>query len=86
MMLSIASLFDFCVSGEDDDVFPGRKLDEQIYGAAIGRYRLIIEMQRGEGVGGAEGGGGMVDGGNLNWVHVGDDLADDVKEGLIGSN
>ena len=86
MMLSIASLFDFCVSGEDDDVFPGRKLDERICGAAIGRYRLIIEMQRGEGVGGAEGGGGMVDGGNLNWVHVGDDLADDVKEGLIGSN
>ena len=34
-MPSIASLFAFCVSGEDNDVFPGRKLDGRIYGAAI---------------------------------------------------
>lgn len=62
-MGSIREYFDWCVSGEDQDVFPARKPDEGIYRAALRRYG---ESRRTDG--GVE---------ELTWVHVGDDLAND---------
>mmetsp|Transcript_8503 Transcript_8503/g.18387 ORF Transcript_8503/g.18387 Transcript_8503/m.18387 type:complete len:362 (-) Transcript_8503:28-1113(-) len=63
-MPTIANYFDFCISGEDDGVFPRRKPDRGIYDAAITKF---MEMQ---GLSEKE-----VD---ISWIHVGDDLANDV--------
>lgn len=73
-MPSLRTLFDFCVSGEEDGVFPRRKPDRGIYEAAVRRYEEL------------RGGGGTTDLRReaddavvgFNWVHVGDDLANDV--------
>lgn len=59
-MPSIAEYFDFCVSGEDDNVFPLRKPDKGIYQAALRRFDEFKTIDE------------------VNWVHVGDDLANDV--------
>jgi len=66
-MPSVASYFDFCVSGEDDGVFPRRKPDKGIYEAAVRTYNA---MQ----------GGSIIQENDIgfNWIHVGDDLANDV--------
>lgn len=61
-MPSVKSFFDFCVSGEDDGVFPKRKPDKGIYEAAL----EIFFNLRG------------VSSDSFNWIHVGDDLANDV--------
>ena len=39
---SLAEWFDFCVSGEDDGVFPYRKPHGGIYEVALGRWRDIV--------------------------------------------
>ncbi|KAL9185359.1 hypothetical protein ACHAXT_003136 [Thalassiosira profunda] len=62
-MPSMQQFFDFCVSGEDEDVFPKRKPDEGIYQAALSKYN---ELQTAPGDA------------SFNWLHVGDDLANDV--------
>lgn len=72
-MTSIERYFDFCVSGEDADVFPNRKPSEGIYKAALNRYRNLITSKR-----------KMTQKQNYDkiddvcWIHVGDDLANDV--------
>ncbi|KAL7548113.1 hypothetical protein ACHAWF_011404 [Thalassiosira exigua] len=73
-MPTIARHFDFCVSGEDDGVFPRRKPDEGIYRAALARYD---ELRADTAAAAARGDGGSDDG-ERNWIHVGDDLANDV--------
>ena len=63
-MESTKDYFDFCVSGEDDDVFPLRKPSEGIYQVALKRFEsLTQEQEQSE---------------TTCWVHVGDDLANDV--------
>ncbi|KAL3799118.1 hypothetical protein HJC23_002246 [Cyclotella cryptica] len=66
-MPSIAQYFDFCVSGEDEDVFPSRKPDRGIYEAALNRYSEFTELSQ-----------NAVNNNDWNWIHVGDDLANDV--------
>ena len=61
-MPRLAPFFDFCVSGEDEDVFPNRKPHPRIFEAALARYR--------EEHGGEEGAS--------TWYHVGDCLANDI--------
>lgn len=57
--------FDFCVSGEDDGVFPHRKPHRGIYDAALMKYEELTSCS------------GCPES-DLVWVHVGDDLANDV--------
>lgn len=64
-MKCIESYFDYCVSGEDDDVFPLRKPHEGIYKVALDRYQVIDGVL-------------SIDHENFCWIHVGDDLANDV--------
>ena len=66
-MPSLVSYFDFCVSGEDDDVFPKRKPDKGIYEAALRRFFDLKEEPMPVDVTSS-----------FNWIHVGDDLANDV--------
>ena len=66
-MPSIAEYFDFCTSGEDKDVFPLRKPDRGIYEAALGRYKELTKKNIEE-----------TDDSHWNWIHVGDDLANDI--------
>lgn len=61
-MPSVKSFFNFCVSGEDEGVFPKRKPDKGIYEAALGTFFNLSEESLE----------------SLNWIHVGDDLANDV--------
>ena len=60
-MPSLSSLFDFCISGEDDNVFPMRKPHRGIYEEALSRAGLCLPFDD-----------------DTSWVHVGDDLANDV--------
>ena len=62
-MPSVKDFFHFCVSGEDEGVFPKRKPDNGIYEAALETFRNLRDEQ-------------SLD--SLNWIHVGDDLANDV--------
>mmetsp|Transcript_21889 Transcript_21889/g.46018 ORF Transcript_21889/g.46018 Transcript_21889/m.46018 type:complete len:336 (-) Transcript_21889:226-1233(-) len=67
-MNSVRHYFDFCVSGEDDNVFPLRKPSEGIYKVALERFKELSEERRGETI-------------NMDdqcWIHIGDDLANDV--------
>ena len=65
-MPSIAIYFDFCTSGEDDGVFPQRKPEKGIYEAALRTYYDLQQCTVQE------------DSTTFNWIHVGDDLANDV--------
>eukprot|EP00978_Attheya_sp_CCMP212_P002404 scaffold4911_cov54-Attheya_sp.AAC.2 len=59
---ALPSLFDFCISGEDEGVFPNRKPHKGIYEAALEHVKLSL-----------------TDGSSEKcWIHVGDDLANDV--------
>ena len=64
-MPSISDYFAFCTSGEDDGVFPQRKPDKGIYEAALRTYNNLQQMQEDSST-------------TFNWIHVGDDLANDV--------
>merc|ERR1712216_146293 len=59
-MPDIAEYFDFCVSGEEDRVFPGRKPDRRIFDVALADAGMSIPPAAGA------------------WMHVGDDLPNDV--------
>eukprot|EP00557_Chaetoceros_sp_GSL56_P003980 CAMPEP_0176502452 /NCGR_PEP_ID=MMETSP0200_2-20121128/14764_1 /TAXON_ID=947934 /ORGANISM="Chaetoceros sp., Strain GSL56" /LENGTH=275 /DNA_ID=CAMNT_0017901531 /DNA_START=235 /DNA_END=1062 /DNA_ORIENTATION=- len=65
-MKSICNYFDFCVSGEDKDVFPLRKPHEGIYKVALRRFEEVYKMK------------GKKLGTDICWIHIGDDLANDV--------
>lgn len=65
-MDSLSTYFDFCVSGEDEHVFPLRKPHEGIYKAALDQFTYI---QRSNGNEIPK---------DCIWIHVGDDLANDV--------
>lgn len=65
-MPSVKPFFDFCVSGEDEGVFPKRKPDKGIYEAALKSFFDMSGDTR------------QIGDSNLNWIHVGDDLANDV--------
>lgn len=62
-MDSISHFFDFCVSGEDDGVFPERKPQRGIYEASLARYKERYPHPVDE---------------SRIWCHVGDCLANDV--------
>ncbi len=66
MERTIHEYFDFCISGEDENVFPHRKPHEEIYFKSLDCYRNLVTAQRN---------GNEKD---VCWVHVGDDLANDV--------
>eukprot|EP00580_Thalassiosira_gravida_P019296 CAMPEP_0201663206 /NCGR_PEP_ID=MMETSP0494-20130426/5065_1 /ASSEMBLY_ACC=CAM_ASM_000839 /TAXON_ID=420259 /ORGANISM="Thalassiosira gravida, Strain GMp14c1" /LENGTH=350 /DNA_ID=CAMNT_0048141745 /DNA_START=156 /DNA_END=1208 /DNA_ORIENTATION=+ len=72
-MPSMKEYFDFCISGEDDGVFPRRKPDKGIYEAAVSKYNQIIMQGQGSILSSQESGEN-----GFNWIHVGDDLANDV--------
>mmetsp|Transcript_5506 Transcript_5506/g.7822 ORF Transcript_5506/g.7822 Transcript_5506/m.7822 type:complete len:419 (-) Transcript_5506:123-1379(-) len=63
MTNTLSSIFDFCVSGEDDGVFPARKPHEGIYQAALDIYHSSDKC---------------IDPTNYIWIHVGDCLGNDV--------
>jgi putative hydrolase of the HAD superfamily len=79
-MDSIREFFDFCVSGEDEDVFPLRKPNDGIYKVALERFRALSETRKGGAppidIETKEGGGEEEE--PWCWIHVGDDLANDV--------
>jgi len=68
MKKTVSQYFDFCVSGEDDDVFPNRKPHQGIYKKTLEYYRemksITDDCKEQEEC--------------FCWVHVGDDLANDV--------
>lgn len=64
MKRTLRPFFDFCVSGEDDDVFPERKPHAGIYRATLEKAKRVRRED---------------EGGDFHcWMHVGDDLANDV--------
>lgn len=67
MTSTLAPYFEFCVSGEDEDVFPHRKPHSKIYEAALKRWRLLLEDA-------SDNNAKKPD----LWVHIGDCLANDV--------
>ncbi|KAL7447923.1 hypothetical protein ACHAWC_000209, partial [Mediolabrus comicus] len=69
-MPSVQHYFDFCVSGEDEHVFPKRKPDRGIYEAALDTFFNL----RGDGI---------IPEDRLTWIHVGDDLANDVGASAV---
>jgi len=65
-MKSIRNYFDFCVSGEDKNVFPFRKPHDGIYKVALQRFEEVCKMK------------GRNIGAEFCWIHIGDDLTNDV--------
>jgi len=74
---TLSEYFDFCISGEDSEVFPLRKPHVGIYKIALQKYReLVIPVKGNSGI--IEGGENWIEENGCNWFHVGDDLANDV--------
>lgn len=71
MTSTLAPYFMFCVSGEDDDVFPHRKPHVEIYEAALERWRSL-DIHSDDNT------DGLPSKRPDLWVHVGDCLANDV--------
>lgn len=69
-MPSVKTFFDFTVSGEDEHVFPQRKPDRGIYEAALDTF---FNLRRGN----------IIPEDRLTWIHVGDDLANDVGASAV---
>jgi len=73
MTNTLAPYFDFCVSGEDDDVFPHRKPHSEIYMAALKRWQALPSQKEQK---------QDKDDDDLIrpdiWIHIGDCLANDV--------
>jgi Predicted hydrolase (HAD superfamily) len=65
-MKSICNYFDFCTSGEDKNVFPYRKPHKGIYKIALQRFEELSQRK------------GPHVGSKLCWIHIGDDLANDI--------
>jgi putative hydrolase of the HAD superfamily len=69
MTNTLAKYFDFCVSGEDDSVFPHRKPHPIIYQVALQRCHEILQYRTSS----------MEETDvSSSWVHVGDDLCNDI--------
>jgi FMN phosphatase YigB (HAD superfamily) len=68
---TLEPFFEFCVSGEDDDVHPNRKPHPEIYEIALQRYESLYPHHFQE----AQDGTFTA---NRIWCHVGDCLANDV--------
>jgi FMN phosphatase YigB (HAD superfamily) len=64
MVNSLAPFFDFCISGEDDDVFPNRKPSPKIFELAAKRYQQLYPHHSTLS--------------ECAWCHVGDCLINDV--------
>lgn len=86
---TLAPYFDFCVSGEDDAVFPHRKPAPLIYHVALERYRTLYPHHRhphdpslqgsnNNSEGSATAGNTTSISSSFIWCHVGDCLANDV--------
>ena len=71
-MPSLATLFDFCVSGEDEDVWPERKPSPEIYEHALRRALSSSSLSAGADASESE----LL---RTSWVHVGDCLVNDVE-------
>ncbi len=67
MKNSIHEYFDFCVSGEDQNVFPYRKPHQEIYFKSLDVYKSLKGLNS-----------DLSQENELCWFHVGDDLANDV--------
>jgi FMN phosphatase YigB (HAD superfamily) len=72
MANTLEPFFEFCVSGEDDDVFPNRKPHAGIYERALGRYESLYPHHFQEAQDGTSSSTDRI------WCHVGDCLANDV--------
>jgi FMN phosphatase YigB (HAD superfamily) len=72
MAKTLEPFFEFCVSGEDDDVFPNRKPHAGIYERALGRYESLYPHHFQEAQDGTSSSTDRI------WCHVGDCLANDV--------
>jgi FMN phosphatase YigB (HAD superfamily) len=72
MANTLEPFFEFCVSGEDDDVFPNRKPHAGIYERALERYEILYPHHFEE----TQVGNSPVT--DRIWCHVGDCLANDV--------
>lgn len=68
--------FDFAVSGEDEGVFPSRKPERGVYDAALARYEEWRKKSASSSFDHRSEREGDDD--EVAWVHVGDDLANDV--------
>ena len=79
MKQTICEYFDFCISGEDENVFPYRKPHEQIYQKSLD---FFFNLKRGDSDDHDNDNDNDNDNDeekkNICWVHVGDDLANDV--------
>jgi FMN phosphatase YigB (HAD superfamily) len=71
MKSTVHTYFDFCISGEDENVFPFRKPHEMI-------YLKTLEYVQNEYTNTNNNDEEKVEGQDLCWIHVGDDLANDV--------
>uniref|UniRef100_A0A7S3VBY2 5'-nucleotidase n=1 Tax=Chaetoceros debilis TaxID=122233 RepID=A0A7S3VBY2_9STRA len=83
MTNTIAKYFDYCISGEDDNVFPYRKPDAGIYKVAVEKYQQEYNtINTGSGSDSVSGSGSDTntssDDDDFCWIHIGDDLANDV--------
>mmetsp|Transcript_24775 Transcript_24775/g.37877 ORF Transcript_24775/g.37877 Transcript_24775/m.37877 type:complete len:460 (+) Transcript_24775:171-1550(+) len=81
MTNTIAKYFDYCISGEDDNVFPYRKPDAGIYKVAVEKYQQEynnINTGSGSGRVSVSGSDTSSDDDDFCWIHIGDDLANDV--------
>ena len=65
MRQTLRPYFDFTISGEDEDVFPNRKPAAGIYHATLATHNSLAGYD-------------IVAAKNECWIHVGDDLANDV--------
>jgi FMN phosphatase YigB (HAD superfamily) len=72
MANTLEPFFEFCVSGEDDDVFPNRKPHVGIYERALQRYESLYPHHFQEAQDGTSSSTDRI------WCHVGDCLANDV--------
>jgi FMN phosphatase YigB (HAD superfamily) len=72
MANTLEPFFEFCVSGEDDDVFPNRKPHAGIYERSLQRYESLYPHHFQEAQDGTSSSTDRI------WCHVGDCLANDV--------
>jgi FMN phosphatase YigB (HAD superfamily) len=73
---TLANYFDFCVSGEDDNVFPNRKPHVGIYEVALQRYQELYPHHHDD-TAVAENNEKKPQ--RYIWIHIGDCLANDVS-------
>jgi len=80
-MPQICDYFDLCVSGEDPDVFPHRKPHPKIFEATLlktHKYQQQTKSKATHSIFNANDNGTLALNPSYCWIHVGDDLANDV--------